>query len=107
MLVNGARGEKEGRTVFGNVARVVHARRFAQLEFAGSIPLDEHVPRAATLRQPAAGLYPQSPAAMAYRALAARLAEWRSPDDESGGLEQFVQHLLHFCQHIDPVAIYA
>jgi flagellar biosynthesis protein FlhG len=107
VLVNGARGEKEGRAVFGNVARVVHGRRFAQLEFAGSIPLDDHVPRAATLRQPVAGLYPHSPAATAYRALAARLVEWRAPDGESGGLEQFVQHLLHFCQHIDPVAIYA
>ena len=108
VLVNGARNDREGRAVFGNIARVTHARRFAQLEFAGAIPLDEHVPQAAALRQPVAALYPQSPAATAYQALSADLIAWRLPDDgESGGLEQFVQHLLHFCRHIDPVAIYA
>jgi flagellar biosynthesis protein FlhG len=106
VLVNGARAQ-EGRAIFGNVARVTHGRRFARLEFAGSVPLDEHVPRAAALRQPAAGLYPDSPAARAYRAFACDLLDWPLPDGESGGLEQFARDLLHFCRHIDPVAIYA
>jgi flagellar biosynthesis protein FlhG len=106
VLVNGARGPEDGRPVFGNVARVAHGRRFARLEYAGCVPLDERLPRAAALGQPAASLYPDSPAARACRALAGELMDWPLPEGESG-LEQFVRHLLHFCQHMDPVAIYA
>ena len=106
VLVNGARAQ-EGRAIFGNVARVTHGRRFARLEFAGSVPLDERVPRAAALGQTLADLYPDSPAAKAYRAFACDLLDWPLPDGESGGIERFAQDLLHFCRHIDPVAIYA
>jgi flagellar biosynthesis protein FlhG len=106
VLVNGAHTQ-EGRAIFGNVARVTHGRRFARLEFAGSVPLDEHVPRAAALGRPAADQHPDSPAAKAYRALACDLLDWPLPDGESGELERFVRDLLHFCRHIDPVAIYA
>ncbi|GHU28945.1 site-determining protein [Betaproteobacteria bacterium] len=107
VLVNGVRGVEEGRAVFGNIARVAHSKRFARLEFAGCIPLDEHMPRAAVMGQPVGGLYPESPAAKACRTLADELLDWRLPDGESGGLEQFILHLLHLSKHIDPVAIYA
>jgi flagellar biosynthesis protein FlhG len=107
VLVNGVRGVDEGRAVFGNIAQVAHKKRFARLEFAGSIPLDEHMSRAVALHRPACALYPESPAAKACRALAGDLLNWRLPDGGSGGLEQFVLHLLHLSKHIDPVAIYA
>jgi flagellar biosynthesis protein FlhG len=107
VLVNGARGPEDGRPVFGNVARVAHGRRFARLEYAGCVPLDERLPRAAALGQPVDGLYPDSPAARACRALAGELMDWPLPEEGLGGLEQFVRQLLHFCQHIDPVAVYA
>jgi flagellar biosynthesis protein FlhG len=107
VLVNGTRGPEDGRLVFANVARVTHGRRFARLEYAGCVPLDERLPRAAALGQPAVGLYPDSPAARACRALAGELMDWPLPEGECGGLEQFVRHLLHSCQQMDPVAIYA
>jgi flagellar biosynthesis protein FlhG len=107
VLVNGARSEEEGRALFGNIARVTHSRRLARLEFAGCIPQDEHLPQAAALRQPVSSLYPESSAAKACHALADDLLNWRLPDGEPGGLEQFVLHLLHWSKHIDPVAIYA
>jgi flagellar biosynthesis protein FlhG len=107
VLVNGARSAKEGHAVFGNVARVTHGQRFAQLEFAGCVPLDDRLRQAAALRQPVGNLYPDSPAARAYRTLANELLDWRLPENEPDGLEQFVRHLLHLSHHIDPVAIYA
>lgn len=107
VLVNGVRGSEEGRAVFGNIARVTHSRRFARLEFAGCVPLDERMHQAASLSQPVGCLYPESPAAKACRKLAGDLLDWRLPGEDSGGVEQFVQQLLHLSQHIDPVAIYA
>lgn len=107
VLVNGARGMDEGRAVYANMARVTHSRRFARLEFAGSVPLDERMHQATTLCQPVASLYPESSAAKACQRLAGDLLDWCRPDEEAGGIEQFVQQLLNLSQHIDPVAIYA
>jgi len=107
VLVNGVRGMDEGRAVYGNMARVTHSRRFARLEFAGSVPLDERMHQAATLCQPVGALYPDSLAAKACQKFAGDLLEWRRTDEEAGGIEQFVQQLLNLSQHIDPVAIYA
>ncbi|MDR2111764.1 MAG: AAA family ATPase [Candidatus Accumulibacter sp.] len=107
VLINNARGAKESRAVFGNIARLTHSQRFARLEFAGCVPLDEHMRRAAALRQPVAELYPEAPAARACRALAGELLDWPLAEEESRDLEQFVLHLLHLSRHIDPVAIYA
>jgi flagellar biosynthesis protein FlhG len=107
VLINGARGARAGHAVFGNVARVTHGQRFAHLEFAGCVPLDDRLRQAAALRQPVVGLYPEAPSAKAYRTLTDELLEWRLPEDEAGGLEQFFRHLLNLSRHIDPVAIYA
>jgi MinD-like ATPase involved in chromosome partitioning or flagellar assembly len=40
------------------------------------VPFDAHVPRAVRLQEPVLTAFPKSPAAVAYRALAARL--WKS-----------------------------
>jgi len=107
ILVNGARSAVEARAVFGNIARVAHSRRFARLEYAGGVPLDERVQRATVMSQPLESLYPDTAAAKACRRLAGELLEWQSPDQNDGGLEQFLEQLLHLSQKIDPVAIYA
>ena len=107
VLVNKARSIEEGRTIFGNIARVTHARRLARLEYVGCVPADERMTQAARLCQPAVGLYPEAPAARVLRTLAGNLIDWSSADATAGGLEQFLQQLLHLSQRYDPVAIYA
>ena len=107
ILVNGARNAVEARAVFSNIARVTHSRRFARLEYAGGVPLDERLHRAAALCQPVASLYPEAAAAKACRTLAGELLGWQLPEQHAVGLEQFFEQLLHLSQQIDPVAIYA
>lgn len=107
VLVNMARGVDEARAIYGNIARVTHGRGFARLEYAGYVPLDENLRQATRLCQTVESLFPDAPAARACRALAGDLLGWRLPEDNGGGLELFVQQLLHFSQNIDPVAIYA
>ena len=66
------------------------ARRFlgAEPDYWGAVPFDPAVPRAGHLQEPVVTAFPQSPAAVAYRALAARLwsdpspGEWALPDSE-------------------------
>ena len=107
ILVNKVRDQDEAEAIHGNIARVTQSRGLARLEYAGFVPLDEHLRQASRLCQPVAGLFPDAPSVKAYRTIASDLLDWTLPDDEAGGLEQFVQQLLHLSQHIDPIAIYA
>ena len=105
VLVNRVRAVEDGRTIFGNIARVTHGRKLARLDYAGCLPVDERLSQAARLCQPAVGLYPESPASRLLRTLAGNIVDW--PVGEDGGFEQFLQQLLHLSQRYDPVAIYA
>jgi flagellar biosynthesis protein FlhG len=107
ILVNKVRGPDEAEAIHGNIAQVTRSRGLAWLDYAGYVPLDEHLRQASRLCQPVVGLFPDAPAAKAFRALATSLLNWPSPDYETGGLEQFVQQLLHLSQHTDPIAIRA
>jgi flagellar biosynthesis protein FlhG len=80
LLVTQSSGPEEAEETAHRI-RVV-ARRFLQIDLDvwGSIPLDSAVPRAVRLQEPVVSVFPQAPAAIAYRALAARL--WTEPDPE-------------------------
>jgi flagellar biosynthesis protein FlhG len=71
------------------------------------VPLDEQLRQSSRLCQPIVGLFPEAPAAKACRVIAGELVNWPLSENDVGGLEQFVQQLLHLSQHIDPIAIYA
>jgi flagellar biosynthesis protein FlhG len=107
ILVNKVRGAEEADAIHGNIAKVTHSRGLARLEYAGFVPLDEQLRQASRLCQPVVGLFPDAPASKAYRTIASDLLNWPLRGDEAGGLEQFVQQLLHLSQNIDPIAIYA
>ncbi|MCB1965605.1 AAA family ATPase [Accumulibacter sp.] len=107
ILVNKARTASDAQAVHENIAEVAHSRRLARLDYAGHVPLDEYLRQASRLCQPVAGLFPDSPSARAYQTVAADLLNWPRADADVGGLEHFVQQLLHLSQRIDPTAIYA
>lgn len=108
ILINKVRSSDEARAIHENIAQLTHRRGLARLEYAGFVPLDEQLRQASRLCQPVVGLFPDAPAAKAYRRISSDFLNWPLPDNsEVGGLEQFVQQLLHLSQHIDPIAIYA
>lgn len=107
ILVNKARAAREARAIYDNIARVTGSRGLARLDYAGYVPVDEHLRQASRLCQPVSALFPDSPAAKAYQIVANDLLNWPGADDEIGGLEHFVQQLLLLSQRIEPIAIYA
>ena len=76
LVVNMATGVEDGEDTAHRLCLV--ARRFLQLELecVAVVPFDAHVPRAVRLQEPVLTAFPKSPAAAAYRALAAQL--WKS-----------------------------
>jgi flagellar biosynthesis protein FlhG len=81
LLVNMATTAEEAEETAHGIQLV--ARRFLRLELSSweSVPLDPAVARSVRMQEPVVRAFPQSPAAAAYRALAARL--WpSSPEPE-------------------------
>ena len=102
ILVNKVRSIPDARSIFENIAQVTAQRGIAQLDYAGAIPLDECLRQSTQLCRSVLLQAPDSPAANAFRDIAADLLYWQRGESESGGVEHFLQQLLHLSQRITP-----
>lgn len=71
VLVTGA-GEQEAKVVFDNMAQAASRYLAVQLHSVGSVPVDEHVTRAAKLGRSVTDAFPLARASVAFRQLAGR-----------------------------------
>ena len=80
LLINMADSPEEAEETAHRIHLV--ARRFLRLEVDswGHVPFDPSIARAVRRQEPVVSAFPQSPAALAYRALAVRLWERTQPD---------------------------
>jgi flagellar biosynthesis protein FlhG len=83
LLVNMATSAEEAEETTHRIRLV--ARRFLRLELDswGHVPFDPAVARAVRNQEPVVSAFPQSPAALAYRAVARRVAAGVTPDPPS------------------------
>jgi len=102
ILVNKVRSQPDARSIYENIAQVAAQRGIARLDYAGAIPLDESLRQASQLCRSVLVQAPDSPSAHAFRDIAADLLYWQRGDSEAGGVEQFMQQLLHLSQRITP-----
>lgn len=107
LLINKVRHMADARSIYENIAQLARQRGIAHLEFAGAIPVDESVKQAAQLCRPVVSVNPDSPAANAFRDLAADLPHWRQGECDTGNAQLFFQQLLNLSQRITPTAIQA
>ena len=75
-------------------------RGIARLEYVASVPLDEAMRQTGQLCRPVVSAAPESVAAEAFRDIAAAMADWARQEAEAGGVEHFMQQLLHLSQRI-------
>jgi flagellar biosynthesis protein FlhG len=64
--------------------------------------LDEALRQSSQLVRPVLVQAPDSPSAVAFRDIASDMLYWQRSESESGGVEQFMQQLLHLSQRITP-----
>ncbi len=93
ILLNKVSGEVEARTVYSNMATAARQYLGTTLDYAGFIPRDDKVNRAAVLGLPIVDAFPTSPAAVTIRELAELLLR-REPAQAAEGIEHFVQRLI-------------
>jgi len=64
------------------------------LDYCGSIPFDSQLKSAVGQQEVVVAAYPQSPSALAFRKLGARVARWPLPQTPCGHIEFFVERLI-------------
>lgn len=107
ILINKAKSAGDAQAIQQNLAQLARQRGVALVDAAGYVPLDDSIRHAVRISQPVIATHPESMAASALRTIAADMLEWPGATSESGGLERFVQQLIHFSQRIEPVTIHA
>lgn len=94
VLANMARAPGAGAELFRRFERVTARFLDVVLEFVGEIPLDEHLRRSVRGQRPVLDAYPASPAAEAFKKLAAAAVKWPVPAGPRGNIEFFVERLV-------------
>ena len=107
ILVNKVRSPADARSIFDNIAQVAAQRGIARLDYAGAVPLDDSLRQASQQCRSVLLQVPDSAAAKSFREIASDLLYWQRGDGESGGVEHFLQQLLHLSQRITPNALRA
>ncbi|TXI79478.1 MAG: MinD/ParA family protein [Dechloromonas sp.] len=107
ILVNKVRSHADARSIYENIAQVAAQRGVARLDYAGAIPLDDALRQSAHLCRSVLMQAPDSAAACAFRDVASDMLYWQRGENDSGGVEQFMQQLLHLSQRLNPKIIRA
>ncbi|HTX23771.1 MAG TPA: P-loop NTPase [Steroidobacteraceae bacterium] len=94
VLANLTRATGAGEELFRRFERVTARFLDVMLDFVGEIPEDECLRRAIRGQRPVTDAYPSSPAARAFKKLAARADKWPIPAGPRGNLEFFVERLV-------------
>lgn len=95
VLANMSPSPGAGEELFRRFERVTGRFLDVILEFAGEIPDDECQRLAIRAQRAVVDAYPSSPAARAFKKLAARADTWPVPPGPRGNLEFFVERLVH------------
>lgn len=84
MISNRIKNEAEGRNLYDKMSLIVNKFLNIQPEFMGMIPQDDTVSKAVMQQRPVTLAYPQSPAAKAMQAIAAKLCDDPEPEVKRG-----------------------
>ena len=95
LLPNMVRDARDGQVLFAKISEVADRYLDVALDWVGSIPLDPAVRAAVRIQRPVGDAYPNSPAALAFDALAARVQSWPAAKGPGGQIEFFMSQVLH------------
>lgn len=80
VLVNQAKSPREAAEVFGKLDVAVDHFLHVAVELVGAIPYDDYVHLAVMQQKALSELFPEAPAAQAFRKLAQQIVQWPRPD---------------------------
>lgn len=79
VLVNQAKSPREAAEVFGKLDAAVDRFLHVSVELVGSIPYDDYVHMAVMQQKAVSDMFPEAPAAQAFKRLAQQVVQWPKP----------------------------
>jgi flagellar biosynthesis protein FlhG len=95
VVANMVRSAKEGQQLFEKLTKVSDRFLDVAIELVGVIPFDENIRKAVRKQKAIVEVFPDSPAAVAIRALAVKVNQWPVPAQPTGHLQFFIEQLLN------------
>jgi flagellar biosynthesis protein FlhG len=95
ILANRVLNAREGNRQFAKILDLLADEHNIVVSYAGFIPHDEALGKAAARRRAVVEVWPRSRSAMSLRNLATRTTRWPRPEHPRGHLEFFVERLVH------------
>lgn len=89
VVANMVRSPKEGQQLFSKLTKVTDRFLDVALDLVAVVPFDENIRNSVRKQKVIVEAYPESPAAIAFKALASRICKWPMPNKASGHLEFF------------------
>ena len=94
IVANMTRTDQEGHRLFNKLVHVTDRFLDVNLQFAGEIPFDDSVRKAAKKQVAAIQAFPASKSSLAYKKLAKTVIAWPIQEQPRGHLEFFVERLV-------------
>lgn len=94
LVANMVKSPQDAKDLFTKLSNVTDRFLDIGIQLVGAIPYDEHIKKAVMRRKALAELYPQSPAAIAFKALAQKVDSWPLASSPRGHLEFFIERLV-------------
>lgn len=94
ILINMVHSEAEAWELFHRLLSTTERFLDVSLDLAGTIPFDRNVTAALRRRNACVSAFPESPAALAFKKLAATADKWPKPQTASGQLEFFLERII-------------
>jgi len=95
IVANMVRSMREGQELFAKLSKVTDRFLDVSMDLVATVPYDENMRKATRRQKVIVELFPNSPAALAFQALATKAVKWPIPNQPSGHLEFFIEKLVN------------
>ena len=95
IVANMVRSMREGQELFAKLSKVTDRFLDVSMELVATIPYDENMRKSTRRQKVIVELFPNSPAAVAFKTLATKAVKWPIPNQPSGHLEFFIEKLVN------------
>ena len=95
IVANMVRSLREGQELFAKLSKVTDRFLDISMELVATVPYDENMRKATRRQKVIVELFPNSPAALAFKTLATKAVKWPIPNQPSGHLEFFIEKLVN------------
>ena len=95
IVANMVRSMRECHELFAKLSKVTDRFLDVSMELVATVPYDENMRKATRRQKVIVDLFPNSPAAIAFKTLATKAVKWPIPNQPSGHLEFFIEKLVN------------